>query len=133
MRWLSLPFAACVAAASIWLTWSEYHRTEHLVPTPALVLESRVVSSSRVTTEWEAFVRYRTGGRTIENSVRVWTPFDLDRNDSIVLLVDPVTGDAQDDLRTMSWLMTIAGLLAALFMVLVGFRQAGVLLRRNPR
>jgi len=130
IRWLSLPFAACVAIASVWSFWHEYRRTEHLMPTTATVIEARVLSTSRVTTEWDAYVRYRIAGRDVENSVRVWTPFDLDEGDTVGLLVDPGSGDARDDLRAMSCAMAIAGLLAALFMVLVGFRLTGAMLRR---
>jgi hypothetical protein len=130
LRWLSLPFAACVAIASIWSLWSEYRRTEHLIPTTATVIEARVLNTSRVTTEWDAYVRYRLDDRDVENSVRVWTPFDLDQGDTIGLLVDPASGEAQDDLLAMSWAMAIAGVLAALFMVLVGFRLTGAMLRR---
>ena len=130
IRWLSLPFAACLALASGWSLWSEHRRTGHLVPTAAEVIEARVQSTSRVATEWDAYVRYPTGDRVVENSVRIWTPFDLDKGDTVRLLVDPVSGDAQGDVRAMSWVIAIAGILAVLFMVLVGFRQTGAMLRR---
>lgn len=131
MRWLSLPMAASIAIASLWLLRSEYRRTEYLIPTTATVLEARVVSASRVTTEWEAYLRYPVRGGSVDNTVRVWTPFDLDQGDTITVLVDPKTGDAEDDLRPMSWVMAICGLLAAAFMVLAGFGLMGAMLRRD--
>jgi len=129
IRWLSLPLAAALVLASTWSLRAEYQRTAHLLPTAATVIEARVVSTSRVTTEWDVYVRYPVRGQSVENSVRVWTPFDLDRGDTITLLVDPDTGHAQDDLRGMAWLLAIVGLLSALFMVLVGFVQTGKLLK----
>jgi hypothetical protein len=131
IRWLSLPLAAFVVIAPTWALHSEYLRAERLIPTSATVLDARVASTSRVTTEWEVYVRYPVRGQSTENSVRVWTPFDVDKGDTITLLVDPATGDAEDDVRGMSWIMAIAGLIIAAFFVLAGFWQMGVMLRRD--
>jgi hypothetical protein len=131
IRWLSLPLAAFVAIAPLWSLRSEYQRSKHLIPTIATVLDARAVSASRVTTEWEAYVRYPVRGQSTENSVRVWTHFDLDKGDAITLLVDPDTGDAEDDTRSMGWIMVIAGLIVGAFFLLIGFRQMGVMLRRD--
>jgi hypothetical protein len=131
IRWLSLPLAAFVTIAPLWSLRTDYQRAEHMILTPATVLDARVESAARTTTEWEAYVRYSVHGESVENSVTVWTPFDLDKGDTIKLLVDPVTGDAEDDVRVSSWLMVICGLIAAAFFVLVGFWQMGVMLRRD--
>ena len=132
-RWLSLPLAVLIALASICSLRSEYQRIDKLLPTAATVIEARVISTSRVTAEWEAYVRYPVRDRDVENSVRVWTLFELHKGDTITLLVDPATSDAQDDLRAWSWAMTGIGLLAALFMVAAGFIGVGRMLRRDDQ
>lgn len=135
LRWISIPLAACVAIASLWSLRSELHRTADRIPTSATVLDARVVNASRVMSEWEAYVRYRVrkSGRDeiVENSVRIWTSFNLHNGDTIELLVDPATGDAEDDERAMSWLAAAGGLIAAAFLLLVGFGLIGRMLRRD--
>jgi hypothetical protein len=131
IRWLSVPLAAFVAVAPVYLLRSEYRRDADKIATPATVLDARVVSTSRVTTEWEVYVRYPVGGVSTENSVRVWSRNDLDPGDRITLLVDPATGDAEDDARTMSWVMAISGWIVAAFLWLAGFREMGAMLRRD--
>jgi uncharacterized protein DUF3592 len=133
IRWLSLPLAVLIAVASICSLRSEYLRIDKLIPTKAIVIDARVVSTSRVTTEWEAYVRYPVRGKDVENSVRVWALFELHNGDAITLLVDPATSDAQDDLRAWSWAMAGIGLLAALFMVAAGFIGMGRMLQRDDR
>jgi len=133
IRWLSLPLAVLIAVASIYSLRSEYLRTDKLIPTQATVIEARVISASRVTTEWEAYVRYPVRGMDVENSVRVWALFALHKGDTITLLADPATSDAQDDLRAWSWAQAGIGLLAALFMVAAGFVGVGRMLGRDDQ
>lgn len=131
IRWVSLPLAVVIAIAPLGLLRSQYQRAEHLVPTIATVIDARVVSTSRVTTEWDAHVRYPVHGQRTENSVRIWTSIGLDAGETVTLLVDPATGDAEDDLRPMSWLMAALGLLAAAFFLLAGFRGMGAMLKQD--
>jgi hypothetical protein len=133
IRWLSIPLAAFAAIAPLWSAYSEYRRTEGMVPTTATVLDAHVVSAARVMSEWEAYVRYPVRGAGTENSVRVWTSFDLHQGDTITLLVDPATGDAKDDKRAMSWLLAAVGLIVAAFMLRVGFGLLGAMLRSDRR
>jgi hypothetical protein len=131
IRWLSIPLATFAAIAPLWSLQSEYRRTEQMLATPATVLDAHVVNASRISSEFEVYVRYPVHGENVENSVRVWSSFGVDKGDTITLLVDPATGAAQDDLRTTSWLLAAFGLAAAAFLLLAGFWQLGVMLRRD--
>ncbi len=131
LRWLSIPLAMFVAIAPLWSLRSEYRRTANMTATSATVLDARVVNASRITSEWEVYVRYRARGRTVENPVRIWTGADLHEGDTVSLLVDPATGDAEDDHRAMGWAMAACGALVAVFFLLVGFRAMGAMLRRD--
>ena len=102
-----------------------------MIPTSATVLDARVVDASRITSEWDVYVRYPVHGKAVENSVRVWTSVDLHQGDTIRLLVDPATSDAEDDNRTLGWVMAGCGLIVAAFLLLVGFVLIGAMLRRD--
>lgn len=132
IRWLALPLAAFAALAPLWVLRSEYRRTAHLIPTPATVLEARVVSASRGGSEWDAYVRYRVSSGSTERPVRVWTHFTgLHAGDTITLLVDPTSSHAEDDTRAMAWVLAASGMAVAAFMVAVGYRQLGAMLERD--
>jgi hypothetical protein len=131
IRWMSIPLAVFVAIAPLWSLRSEYRRTANMIPTSATVLDARVVDASRITSEWDVYVRYPLHGKTVENSVRVWTRADLHQGDTIRLLVDPATSDAEDDNRRLGWAMACCGLIVAAFLLLVGFVLLGAMLRRD--
>jgi hypothetical protein len=131
IRWLSLPLAAFVAIAPIWLLTSEYQRAAKKIPTVATILDARVVNAARIMTEWEIYARYPVRGANTENSVHVWASSDLHAGDTVTLLVDPTTGDAEYDTRGMSWLMAVSGMIVATFFVLVGFGKMGAMLKRD--
>jgi hypothetical protein len=123
--------AAFVAIAPMRSLRSEYQRTEDMIPTRATVLDARVVNAARVSSEFEVYVRYPVRDESVENTVRVWSNFQLDKGDTITLLVDPETGDAEDDMRAIGLLLVVFGLIVAAFFVLVGFGQMGTMLRRD--
>jgi hypothetical protein len=133
IRWLSIPLAAVVVIAPLWSLRWEYQRSADLIPTTATVLDARVTNAARVSSEWEIYARYPVRGKPVENSVRVWSNFDLDKGDTITLLVDPATGDAEYDARGMAWLIAAFGAILAAFFVLAGFRAMGAMLRRDRR
>ena len=131
LRWTSLPLALFVAVAPLWSLRTEAQRTAQMIRTDATVVSARLVDASRAGSEWDVEARYPARGTTVERSVEVWTFADLQPGSTVVLLVDPATGDAIDDHRVMGWIMAGFGLLLAAFFVLAAFRGTGILLRRD--
>jgi len=133
IRWLSLPLAAVAIAAPLASLHSVYDHYAGKVLELAEVLESRVARArSRGSgATYDLYVRYRWAGRPVENNVRVTSFRSIHRRDHVRLLIDPRTGDAEDDLRSESWIMVGWGALAATFFVIVGFVAMGRALRRK--
>jgi len=134
-RWVALGLAVVSIAGPLDSTLWVYRHYEGKVLTQADILQCRVnYSGNRGESTYDLYVRYRTGGRTIRHNVTVSAYF-LNRpraGGKIDLFVDPKTFDAEDDIRTGSWIMVFLGAAAAAVLV-AGFVGIGRMLRTADR
>jgi hypothetical protein len=127
LHWISLPLAAVCVGGPLWSVASEYHRYDGKQLTEATVLSERVsIPRSRGTQAgYDVEVRYQFGRQEKTDSLLVMSYRLLKPGDKVNVYVDPKTGAATSDDRTLDWEMVAWGGLAAVFFLLVGFRYSG--------
>lgn len=127
-RWVALGLAIVSLAGPLDSTFWLYRHYSGKVITPADILEARLAhaGSKGMGATYDLYVRYQAGGREIHHNVSVTASvFSTPKaGDKIDLFVDPKTFDAEDDIRTDSWIMVLLGAAAAAVLV-AGFVGIG--------